>query len=269
MRGAVVAVAIVGTTAVSAIPRHAGAENPSAKMPVAALDPALPAHQRSGHLTGRIRVFSDETMKALTTLWSEGFARFHPGAQFKLETTPSTPTAASTLVERRAETVAIPREMLPDEAAEFARQRGYAPLRLRVAGGTYRNLGKNKETRRTHAIAVFVNRANPIERISLSQLDAIYSKTRKRRYKGDVTTWGSSGPKGIGQIVRSPSMASRDRTAFRTSFRSAFWQAANTRRGSGNTRPWARCITSMPSSPPSPRIRTASVMRASAMRTRT
>lgn len=95
--------------------------------------------------------------------------------------------AAAALIARKADMSLVGRPMLPEEVAAFERTRGYDLLTLRVAGGTYR--GEEK----LRSIAVLVNKANPIDRLSLDQIDAIDSKTRKRGLARNVTTWGALG----------------------------------------------------------------------------
>jgi len=45
------------------------------------------------------------------------------------------------------------------------------------------------------AIAVYVNRQNPIEGLTMEQLDAIFGKDRKRGSREAITTWGQAGLK--------------------------------------------------------------------------
>src|SRR5439155_25745293 len=66
---------------------------------------------------------------------------------------------------------------------------GYEPTPIRVATGSVGSLGK------TATSVVFVDKDNPMNCISLDQLDAVYSKTRLRGYR-PVSTWGDLGAKG-------------------------------------------------------------------------
>ena len=40
---------------------------------------------------------------------------------------------------------------------------------------------------------MYVHKDNPIEKLTLAQVEAIFSKTRKRGYKQNITTWGQLG----------------------------------------------------------------------------
>jgi phosphate transport system substrate-binding protein len=79
--------------------------------------------------------------------------------------------------------------MFPSEQQSFVDKYGYKPLAIRVATGSVGSLGK------TASSVILVDKDNPIDCLSLPQLDAVYSKTRKLGYK-EVNTWGDLGAKG-------------------------------------------------------------------------
>ena len=83
----------------------------------------------------------------------------------------------------------VAREMFPSEIKAFVDKFGYEPTPIKVASGSVGSLGK------TAASVILVDKDNPIDCVSLPQLDAIYSKTRKLGYK-EVKTWGDLGVKG-------------------------------------------------------------------------
>jgi phosphate transport system substrate-binding protein len=68
--------------------------------------------------------------------------------------------------------------MKPAELDQFEAKYGYKPTELRTS---------------YDALAVYVNKDNPIGKLTLAQVEAIFSKTRKRGYKEDITTWGQLG----------------------------------------------------------------------------
>jgi phosphate transport system substrate-binding protein len=70
------------------------------------------------------------------------------------------------------------REMKGSEIDQFEKKYGYKPVGLRTS---------------VDALAVFVNKDNPIKCMSLGQVDAVFSKSRRRGAKEDVTTWGQLG----------------------------------------------------------------------------
>jgi len=90
------------------------------------------------------------------------------------------------LVSGKGDLAPVGREMFPAEVQSFVDKYGYKPLAIRVATGSVGSLGK------TAASVILVDKDNPIDCLSLPQLDAVYSKTRKLGYK-EVGTWGDLG----------------------------------------------------------------------------
>ena len=71
--------------------------------------------------------------------------------------------------------------MKSTEEDKFEQQFGYKPTPMRTS---------------LDALAVFVNKDNPIEGLSLPQVDAIFSKTRRGEYAKDIAVWGQLGLEG-------------------------------------------------------------------------
>ena len=110
------------------------------------------------------------------TLWAEGFKKHYPNVKIQIEGKGSS-TAPPALIEGTAQLGPMSREMKAAEIDEFEKKYGYKPTMVRVA---------------VDALAVFVNKDNPIKGLTLQQVDAIFSKTRKRGGK-DITKWGEVG----------------------------------------------------------------------------
>jgi phosphate transport system substrate-binding protein len=127
-------------------------------------------------------------METLMKYWIEDFGKLHPGVKFDMEAKASG-TAGPALTAGKAQLGPVAREMLPAEEKEFTAKFGYAPLAVRVGGGSYRTPGK------THAIAFFVNSKNPIEKLTYAQIDAMFTTTRNRGAKA-IEKWGDVGLKG-------------------------------------------------------------------------
>ncbi|HXV14474.1 MAG TPA: PstS family phosphate ABC transporter substrate-binding protein, partial [Candidatus Krumholzibacteria bacterium] len=70
------------------------------------------------------------------------------------------------------------REMKNQEIDEFEAKYGYKPTGLRTS---------------IDMLAVYVHKDNPIESLTMQQIDAMFSKTRKGGHKEDITTWGQLG----------------------------------------------------------------------------
>lgn len=146
-------------------------------------DPALPAYARAMEVSGTLTVMGTDTMADLMNIWIGEFTRLHPQIAFHLEAKGSL-TGAAPLAEDRTDLATFSREMFPHEVELFKAKHGYAPLAFRVALGAYR------APDRTGISVFFVNKANPITRLSLAQLAAIYSASPGRT---PITTWGQLG----------------------------------------------------------------------------
>jgi phosphate transport system substrate-binding protein len=70
------------------------------------------------------------------------------------------------------------RKMKDNEIDDFESKHGYKPTAIPVA---------------IDALAVFVNKDNPVKGLSIPQVDAIMSSTRICGYKTDITNWGEAG----------------------------------------------------------------------------
>jgi phosphate transport system substrate-binding protein len=81
------------------------------------------------------------------------------------------------------------REIWPFEVTAFQEVKGYAPLGIDVVTGSF------KTRNRGYSIVVFVHKDNPVQGLTMKQLDAIYSVDRKRG-GAKVATWGDLGVTG-------------------------------------------------------------------------
>jgi len=141
------------------------------------VDPALPAYERASGISGSLTSVGSDTMNNLVTYWAEGFARLYPNVKVQVEGKGSS-TAPPALIAGTAQLGPMSREMKPSEVDGFERRFGYRPTELRVA---------------IDALAVYVHKDNPLETVTLAQLDAVFSKDRRRGYPEAVHTWGQLG----------------------------------------------------------------------------
>uniref|UniRef100_UPI0035C9B435 PstS family phosphate ABC transporter substrate-binding protein n=1 Tax=uncultured Sphingomonas sp. TaxID=158754 RepID=UPI0035C9B435 len=127
-------------------------------------------------------------IEALTGKWEDGFRRYQPGVTFKTDLK-GTAAAMGGLYTGTADLALMGREIWAPEIAAFREVKGYAPTGIDVLTGSFatRNRG--------YAITIFVHKDNPVRAISLTQLDALYSQTRRRGGKA-VATWGDLGATG-------------------------------------------------------------------------
>ena len=161
-------------------------------LPPAAIDANLTAYSADGDVSGDIRCAGGSTMQNLVEEWARLFRLHHPRAivNIRQDTTLAAEGFAA-LLEGRANCATFVREPFVAELAAFNAKFGYPPLVVNVAGGSYATKGG------THAIAIYVNAGNPLSRLTLKELDAIFSKTRRRGAAQEITTWGQLGIGGV------------------------------------------------------------------------
>ncbi|MDD4934093.1 MAG: substrate-binding domain-containing protein [Methylacidiphilaceae bacterium] len=157
--------------------RHADAAIPSWKPGQLDLQP-----EEELHIVGA------DVMDQMALGWAKRMRQAYPHLSVTMEARASG-TGTPALIDGRADVATIGREMLPSEEKAFVDRFGYKPFAIRVATGSVGSLGK------TAAIVILVDKDNPITGLTLSQLDAIYGKDRKRGEKEDILTWGDLGLK--------------------------------------------------------------------------
>lgn len=138
---------------------------------------------------GTLRSVGADTMDGMTFGWLRMFRRLHPEVDATIEARSSL-TAAPALTSGLADVAPIAREFLPGEHDAFVQKFGYPPLLIRVAGGSYAT------PNRSHALAVYVHRDNPVTSLTLAQLDAVFSATRRRGAAREAAVWGDLGATG-------------------------------------------------------------------------
>ncbi|TVM00695.1 MAG: phosphate-binding protein [Candidatus Brocadia sp. WS118] len=143
---------------------------------VVANDPLKP-YVKVGGVSGNLNSIGSDTMNNLMTYWAEGFNRVYPNIKVQIEGKGST-TAPPALISGTAQMGPMSRAMKPTEIDAFENKYGYRPTAIRTS---------------LDALAVYVNMDNPLKGLSMPQVDAIFSKTRKGGYKSDITTWGQLG----------------------------------------------------------------------------
>jgi len=146
----------------------------------ARVDANLPAYKTATGVSGNFSSVGSDTLNNLMTLWAEDFKRVYPNVNIQIEGKGSS-TAPPALISGTSQLGPMSRKMKDKEIEEFEKKFGYKPTAIGVA---------------LDSLAVYVNKDNPIEKLSLEQVDAIFSETRKREYPNDIKTWGQVGLKG-------------------------------------------------------------------------
>jgi len=141
------------------------------------VDPKLHHYKPTSGVAGSIKSVGSDTMNNLMTLWAEDFLKHYPNVQVEIEGKGSS-TAPPALIAGTSTFGPMSRLMKSKEVDAFEKRFGYKPTPLRTG---------------IDMLAVYVHKDNPIESLSLEQIDAIFSKTRKGGFKEDIRTWGQLG----------------------------------------------------------------------------
>jgi phosphate transport system substrate-binding protein len=141
------------------------------------VDPALPAYQKVSGVSGSLSSIGSDTMNNMMTLWAETFRRMYPNVKVQVEGKGSS-TAPAALIAGTAQFGPMSRRMRATEIDQFEARYGYKPTELETS---------------YDALAVYVHKDNPVKQLTLAQVEAIFSKTRKRGFKQDIRTWGQLG----------------------------------------------------------------------------
>ncbi len=141
------------------------------------IDAAIPTYQKASGVAGNISSVGSDTLANLMTLWAEEFKRLYPNVNIQIQAAGSS-TAPPALTEGTSNLGPMSRKMKARELEAFERRHGYKPVAIPVA---------------IDALAVYVHKDNPIKGLTIPQVDAIFSSTRKCGYPKDIRTWGDLG----------------------------------------------------------------------------
>lgn len=144
------------------------------------LDPKLPEYGRTSGVSGNLSSIGSDTLANLMTLWAEEFKRVYPNVNIQIQAAGSS-TAPPALTEGTSNMGPMSRKMKSKEIESFEKRHGYKPTAIPVA---------------IDALAVYVHKDNPIKGLSIPQVDAVFSSTRKCGYDKDIKNWGDIGLSG-------------------------------------------------------------------------
>jgi len=146
----------------------------------------VPSYSRMPGVAGKISSVGSDTLANLMTFWSQEFKTLYPQVGFQIQASGSS-TAPPALIEGTATIGPMSRELKPSEIRDFTRVHGYPPTVLKVA---------------MDAIAIFVDRRNPISGMTLQQVDAVFSQTQYCGSDTRIEQWSQLGVDEVG--YRSP-----------------------------------------------------------------
>jgi phosphate transport system substrate-binding protein len=170
----------------------------SMAQPRTEIDPAIASYVPVPDVTGRLTISGSETMQPLLIRLAAEFRRRYPGIGIGVEGGGSAAAIAGFLesmatVRRgdgadeghagsyQVQILASSRELSPEENHQFTSRHGHAPTGIPIA---------------IDAVAVYVHRNNPLPGLTLQQLDAIFSRDRKRGFPRRIGRWGDVGLSG-------------------------------------------------------------------------
>jgi len=140
------------------------------------VEAGIPAYQKASGVSGNINSVGSDTMNNMMALWAETFRKMYPNVKIQIEGKGSS-TAPPSLIAGTSQFGPMSRAMRATEIDQFEAKYGYKPTQLRTS---------------YDALAVYVNKDNPLEKLTLAQVDAAFSKTRRRGGK-NAATWGDLG----------------------------------------------------------------------------
>ena len=146
-------------------------------MAEAKVDANLTDYKRASGVSGNLSSVGSDTLANLMTLWAEEFKRMYPNVNIQIQAAGSS-TAPPALTEGTSNIGPMSRKMKSKELEAFEKKFGYKPTAIRVS---------------IDALAVYVNKDNPIKGMSIPQVDAIFSSTRKCGGAKDVNQWSDLG----------------------------------------------------------------------------
>lgn len=185
--GSILALVVGAMTISTAWAEHAG--------PVASVvvDEGLLAYAPTQQVSGSLKVQGSDTMTVVMNRLASEFQRRHPkvtpsvlggGSNKALHQFLDAPMKRSGKIDLKEERpthpqlVASSRALTDAEFKQFVANHGYEPVGLPVA---------------VDAVAMYVHASNPIQGLTLEQVDAMFSTNHQRGLQQSVTQWGQLG----------------------------------------------------------------------------
>src|SRR3989441_13055110 len=139
--------------------------------------PAVKNYVKVSGVSGNVSSIGSHTLNNLMTLWAEGFRKQYPNVKIQIEGKGSS-TAPPALIEGTAQLGPMSRMMKNTEIDAFERKFRYKPTAIPVA---------------IDALAVYVNKDNPVKGLTIEQVDAIFSKSRRWGHNENIQLWKQAG----------------------------------------------------------------------------
>jgi phosphate transport system substrate-binding protein len=165
------------------------------------VDTGITHYTAPSKLSGNMVIAGSDTMQPLMLKLASAFRQIHQDAKIGVQGG-GTEKALLQLLSSQAQIrrgdgfynghqisghvsmLASSRRLTEEEAQDFRSRYGYEVTEVPIA---------------MDAVAIYVNQENPIQGLTLEQVDAIFGKERKRGLQEDITTWGQLGLKSWAQ----------------------------------------------------------------------
>jgi phosphate transport system substrate-binding protein len=145
------------------------------------VEPSMDEYKKVSGISGKLSSVGSDTLANLMTLWAEEFKRTYPNVSIQIQAAGSS-TAPPALTESTSNIGPMSRKMKSKEMVMFEKQHGYKPLAIGVA---------------IDALAIYVNKDNPITKLTIPQVDAIFSENRACGMDVAVKLWSDLGVSGL------------------------------------------------------------------------
>lgn len=146
----------------------------------AEVDAGIPEYSQARGVSGNFSSVGSDTLANLMTLWAEEFKRIYPNVNIQIQAAGSS-TAPPALTEGTSNMGPMSREMKDNEIEAFENKFGYKPTAIPVA---------------IDALAVFIHKDNPLQGMTIEQVDAVFSSTLRCGHSESIDTWGQVGLEG-------------------------------------------------------------------------
>ncbi|MDA3786546.1 MAG: substrate-binding domain-containing protein, partial [Deltaproteobacteria bacterium] len=127
------------------------------------VDPGIKLYEKTSGVSGTLNSIGSDTLNNLMTYWAETFREKYPNVRIQVEGKGSS-TAPPALIAGTAQLGPMSRAMNKVEVDKFEKKYGFRPTQVGVA---------------LDSLAVYVHKDNPLDALTLPQVEAIFSNTRK------------------------------------------------------------------------------------------
>jgi phosphate transport system substrate-binding protein len=151
---------------------------------------ASPGYSPAQQIVGTIRIWGpggeEKTfIESLLISWEEAFRRYEPGIRFENRLVGDA-SGIGGLYTGAADLALMTREILPTEIDGYEQALGHKPSRVVIATGSL------DAPHHEPALVIFVHKDNPVSKLTLRQVDAIFGADHRRGSRA-IRTWGDVG----------------------------------------------------------------------------